>query len=55
MPGPKIITYVNLLHKHKDTEAKEVQDFVEQHKQDAVFVKRSKKLNEIYALIANFV
>lgn len=47
---PLIITYTGLLHKHRDPNAKEVKDFVEQHKDDAVFLKRVETLNKVWEL-----
>ncbi len=50
MDTPLIIQYTNLLHKYRDIEAKEVRKFVEQHKEDKVFVRRAKTLDGLFVL-----
>lgn len=48
---PLIIQYTNLLHQYRDPNADEVKVFVEQHKDDAVFVSRAETLNKIFKWI----
>lgn len=50
MAEPLIITYTNLLHKYRDPRAKEVKEFLEKHRGDAVFVRRAQTLNKLFAL-----
>lgn len=50
---PLIIQYTNLLHKYRDPLAKEVVDFVKQHENDKVFVRRANVLNMVWALKSN--
>ncbi len=52
---PLIITYTNLLHKHRDANAKEVKEFVEKHQDDEVFLRRAKTLNELFAIKKDLV
>ncbi|MFA6038802.1 MAG: hypothetical protein WCV62_03935 [Candidatus Peribacteraceae bacterium] len=48
--NPLIIQYTNLLNQYRDPNAPEVKAFVEQHKDDVVFVGRAKKLNKMFKL-----
>ena len=45
-----IIVYTDLLHKHGDPDAPEVKAFVEQHRDDADFVRRAEMLNRLQIL-----
>jgi len=47
---PLVITYTNLLHRHRDPNAAEVLAFVRQHAGDPVFVGRVKTLNQVFQL-----
>lgn len=47
---PLIIQYTQLLHRHMDPNHSKVKAFVEQHKDDDVFVRRAGTLNRLYAL-----
>ncbi len=44
-----IIQYTNLLHKYRDVNAKQVREFVEQHKDDKVFVLQAETLDKLFA------
>ncbi len=52
---PLIITYTNLLHKHRDANAKEVKEFVEKHQDDKVFLRRATTLNNLFAIKKDLV
>ena len=45
-----IIEYTNLLHKHSDPNAPEVQAFIAQHNEDSVLIQRIKILNRVFQL-----
>jgi hypothetical protein len=47
---PLIIQYTNLLHQYRDPGASEVVDFVNVHRDDAVFVRRVEVLNRVLGL-----
>ena len=47
---PLIITYTNLLHKHRDPNAKEVKEFADKHKENQAFTRRVQTLNKLFAL-----
>ena len=49
MGKPLIIQYVNLLHKHKDVNAKKVQRFLRKHRDDEVLMRRVATLNRLFA------
>lgn len=50
METPLIIQYTNLLHKHKNPNAKAIKDFKEHYSEDEVFLKRAKILDALYAM-----
>ena len=50
MARPLIIQYTNLLHQYRDPNAPEVSAFVEEHRGDKVFVRRTKALNRVFQL-----
>ena len=50
MSEPSIIQYTNLLHRYRDPEAKQVKAFVDKHKDDKVFLRRTKALNKLFSL-----
>ncbi len=50
MPRPLIIEYTNLLHKYRDPNADAVKDFLKEHLDDEVFLKRAKGLNKVFRL-----
>ncbi len=54
-PEPLIITYTNLLHKYRDANAKEVKEFVERHREEPIFLRRVKTLNELFAIKKDLV
>lgn len=46
---PKIIQFVNLLHKVKgDTEHSKVEKFLQQHQGDSTFMRRANTLKELF-------
>lgn len=47
-----IVEYMNLLHRHRSPNAPKVLQFVKEHKQDAVFVRRVATLNRVWKLKA---
>jgi hypothetical protein len=50
MSAPLIIQYTNLLHKHKNPNAKEVKAFLRKHEADNVFQERAKVVNRVFCL-----
>ena len=50
VPEPLIIQYTNLLNKFRDPNADEVRRFVEEHRDDQIFVQRAAKLDKIFGL-----
>lgn len=49
--APLIIQYTQLLQRHMDPNHPKVRAFVEQHKDDDVFVQRAGTLNRLYAAL----
>ena len=45
-----IIQYTNLLHRHGGPNASDVKKFVEQQRDDAVFLRRANALNRVWQL-----
>lgn len=43
-----LIHYVNLLHKHRSPDAKEVIAFKDEHKHDEAFVRRTDTMNKLW-------
>lgn len=50
MTQPKIITFTNLLHKHRNSQHKEVQAFLNKNADDKVFSKRAAVLIRVWNL-----
>jgi hypothetical protein len=50
MTQPKIITFTNLLHKHRNVEHEKVQAFLNKNAQDKVFSKRAAVLIRVWKL-----
>lgn len=50
MAQPLIIQYTNLLHQYCDINADPVQNFLDKHAGDVVFIKRAKALNLVFQL-----
>lgn len=47
---PLIIQYTNLLHRHRNPDAKSLRDFRKAHKDNDVFLKRARALNKVWRL-----
>jgi hypothetical protein len=50
MSKPLVIQYMNLLHKHQNSDAKAVKKFMQKHVDDEVFVSRAAVLRSIFVM-----
>jgi hypothetical protein len=53
--GALIVQYTNLLHRWRDPNAKSVREFLQKHRNDAVFQRRAKVLNRLFLLKQSLV